>query len=128
MEMDDHAVEDIKQDILNLLGMKEVPSTATSPHFKAHNGLTPSTLAQFMIDIHQTITHDQASVLKAELSEQDLQTLRNNPFHITDSDIKVIKECDLIMSFENHGRSDLSYAQTFWFNMKEFPSDVDEEI
>jgi len=128
MEMDDHAVEDIKQDILNLLGMKEVPSSITSPHFKAHNGLTPSTEAQFMMDIHQSLTIDQAAVLKSDLSEEDLQRLRNNPFHITDSDIKSITECDLIMSFANHGPSDLSYAQTFWFNMKEFPSDADEEI
>merc|ERR1712212_355001 len=71
MEMDDHAVEDIKQDILNLLGMKEVLSSATSPHFKAHNGLTPSTEAQFMMDIHQSLTIDQAAVLKSDLSEED---------------------------------------------------------
>ena len=69
--------------------MKEIPSSATSPHFKAHNGLTPSTEAQFMLDIHQSLTVDQAAVLKSDLSEEDLQRLRNNPFHITDSDIKV---------------------------------------
>jgi len=128
MEMDQSGVEEIKKDILKLLGMKEIPSSATSPHFKAHNGLTPSTEAQFMLDIHQSLTVDQAAVLKSDLSEEDLQRLRNNPFHITDSDIKSITECDLIMSFANHGPSDNSYVQIFWFNMKEFPSDADEEI
>ena len=42
--------------------------------------------------------------------------------------LQSITECDLIMSFANHGPSDNSYVQIFWFNMKEFPSDADEEI
>ena len=40
----------------------------------------------------------------------------------------VVQESDVIMSFANHGPTDLSYVQTFWFNMKEFPSSLEEEI
>ena len=40
----------------------------------------------------------------------------------------MVQESDVIMSFANHGPTDLSYVQTFWFNMKEFPSSLEEEI
>ena len=43
----------------------------------------------FMWDVYRTLTEDEAGVLKAKLGEDELQLLRNNPFHITDSDIKV---------------------------------------
>ena len=42
-----------------------------------------------MMDLYGTLTEDKAGVLKASLGEHELQLLRNNPFHITDSDIKV---------------------------------------
>ena len=44
MEMDEHGVEEIKKDMLNLLGMKEVPSIVISPHFMPHNSQTLSTV------------------------------------------------------------------------------------
>ena len=42
-----------------------------------------------MMDIYRTLTEDEAGILKAKLSEPELAGLRNNPFHITDTDIKV---------------------------------------
>lgn len=45
-----------------------------------------------MLDLYRTLTEDEAGVLKAQLGEDDLQLLRKNPFHITDSDIKVKRQ------------------------------------
>jgi len=126
--IDQIGITSLKNDILGLLGMKEVPSTVTSPHFLPHDGLEPSTISKFMLNLHQSLTEEQSAVLKSNLSEDDLNRLRNNPFHIVDSEIAAIQESDVIMSFANHGPTDLSYVQTFWFNMKEFPSSLEEEI
>ena len=71
--------------------MKEVPSTVTSPHFLPHDGLEPSTISKFMLNLHQSLTEEQSAVLKSNLSEDDLNRLRNNPFHIVDSEIAAIQ-------------------------------------
>lgn len=42
-----------------------------------------------MMDLYTTLTEDEAGVLKAMLGEPELDMLRNNPFHISQSDIKV---------------------------------------
>ena len=43
----------------------------------------------FMLELFNAITEEEAGVLKAKLSEQEYNELRKNPFHITDSNIKV---------------------------------------
>ena len=42
-----------------------------------------------MLELFNAITEEEAGVLKAKLSEQEYNELRKNPFHITDSNIKV---------------------------------------
>ena len=51
-----------------------------------------------MWDIYNSITEDQSGLLKAELSEDDLNLLRKNPFHLTDTDIRVSYFCGNITS------------------------------
>ena len=89
--IDEIGITSLKNDILGLLGMKEVPSTVTSPHFLPHDGLEPSTISKFMLNLHQSLTEEQSAVLKSNLSEDDLNRLRNNPFHIVDSEIAAIQ-------------------------------------
>ena len=89
--MDENGITSLKNDILGLLGMKEVPSTITAPHFVPHDNLEPSTISKFMLNLHQSLTEEQSAVLKSNLSEEDLNSLRNNPFHIVDSEIEDIQ-------------------------------------
>jgi hypothetical protein len=79
--------EMMRQEILSLLGMTHVPSK-NSPHFESHLGNTTVNF-MFMMDIYRSLTEDEAGVLKSKLDEPELEWLRNNAFHIRDTDIKV---------------------------------------
>ena len=99
-------VEDLRQEILNLLGIKHVPSKK-APHFYSHLGnktvirtfcITSSMnflnvkffqTSLYMMNIFRSITENEAGVLKANLSEPEFDGLRNDPFHFSDTNIKV---------------------------------------
>ena len=53
--MDDDDVFSLKKDILNLLGMKEVPSSSQNPHFIPHDGKAPSKVRKKMLNPHASI-------------------------------------------------------------------------
>ena len=44
-----------------------------------------------MMNIFRSITENEAGVLKANLSEPEFDGLRNDPFHFSDTNIKVSK-------------------------------------
>ena len=43
----------------------------------------------YMMNIFRSITENEAGVLKANLSEPEFDGLRNDPFHFSDTNIKV---------------------------------------
>jgi len=115
------------KEILDLLGMKQRPRKS-SPHFMGYMG-DKNTVNLFMWDIFKSLTLDDRGILKAQLQESDWDHLRQNAFHITDSNINAIIESDMIMSFANHGeQEDLKWNMLYWFNSEDLPDPANDEL
>jgi len=121
----------VEEDILTLLGLTHSDGQRlTSPHHQSLSEAENHTLSIFMKDIFDLLTEQEGEgILKPLLKEPDLQKLLQNPFHISDNNIKAINESDVIMSFANRGHQEESqWDYKYWFDINEWPRIDEDEI